>query len=294
MGLKEGSLESLIESGCSPKPEDVFHQMLQALDCLTSVDIIHRDVKPENILWMTGPNGQYHFQLGGFGLCNRGVSAYTRGVGTPIYMAPEVWEHGKQTTKADIWSLYVTMLWVLDVKGFRRACLDFKDFQEVRITVVEALKQESPFRIRRMANPNPTKRASAAEMLVECFDGVGLVTPRNQVSTLFDSPAIDRAADDTRTRAPALTSAAPPRRTRTAKKLPFQKDANTFAAATRYRLEKARHPLQLPRQVTESPVGRVIRLVDKVKSRMPGTFPGDDIKPIARKRRLSSGLTPFS
>ena len=294
MGLNEGNLELLIESGCSPRPEDVFHQMLQALDCLASADIIHRDVKPQNILWMTGPNGQYHFQLGDFGLCNRGASAYTRGVGTPIYMAPEVWEHGKQTTKADVWSLYVTMLWVLDVKGFRHGCLDFKDFHEVRTGVYEASKQESPSRIRRMANPDPTKRASAAEMLVECFNGVGLVTPRNQAQTSVDSPAIDGAADNTRTPAPVPTPAAPPTRTRTAKKLPLQKDANKSAAAARYRVEKARYPLNLPKQVKDSPMGQAIRLVDKKKSPMPGTFPSDDTEPVARKRRLSSELTTFS
>lgn len=40
--------------------------------------IVHRDVKPENILYMmTGPDSKYHFQLGGFGLRNRGVSANT-------------------------------------------------------------------------------------------------------------------------------------------------------------------------------------------------------------------------
>jgi hypothetical protein len=35
MGLKEGTLESLIESGsCLPIADSVFQQMLQALDCL--------------------------------------------------------------------------------------------------------------------------------------------------------------------------------------------------------------------------------------------------------------------
>ena len=223
MGLKEGNLESLIERGCSPNPEHVFHQMLQALDCLASADIIHRDVKPENILWMTGSNGQYQFQLGDFGLCNRGVSARTRGVGTPIYMAPEVWEHLKQTTKADIWSLYITMLWVLDVNGFRQACLRFTDFDDVRTIVIEASKQENLARIRSMADPNPITRASAAEMLLNCFNGAGLITPRN-----VPAPAPHPAVQTTRNK--------------TAEKLPFQKDTNIFAGATGYHIENLQHP----------------------------------------------------
>ncbi|KAL8939734.1 MAG: hypothetical protein Q9211_002604 [Gyalolechia sp. 1 TL-2023] len=62
MGLKEGTLESLIESGSGLSvAESVFHQMLQALDYLSLNDIVHRDVNPENILYITRPDGQYQF-----------------------------------------------------------------------------------------------------------------------------------------------------------------------------------------------------------------------------------------
>jgi len=43
--------------------------------------------------------------------------------------------------------------------------------------------------IREMAIFNPEKRASAAQMLVKCFNGEGLSTPRNQVPALNSSPA---------------------------------------------------------------------------------------------------------
>ena len=122
MGLKEGTLESLIESGDSD-PTSVadllFPQMLEALDCLAYNSIIHRDVKPENILYVSQPGGRYRFQLGDFGLCNRVVDAKTL-AGSHTYMAPEIFRTGGQTSMLDVWSLFVTMLWTLNVGGFRQ------------------------------------------------------------------------------------------------------------------------------------------------------------------------------
>jgi serine/threonine protein kinase len=104
MGLKEGTLESLVESGAdaSAVANSVFPQMLKALDRIAWESIVHRDVKPENILYISHPDGQYQFQLGDFGLCNRIIDAETQ-YGSPIYMAPEMFQEGAQTHKVDVW-----------------------------------------------------------------------------------------------------------------------------------------------------------------------------------------------
>jgi serine/threonine protein kinase len=194
MGLKEGTLESLIESGNGlAYPDSFFHQMLQALDCLALNSIIHRDVKPENILYVTRVDGQHQFQLGDFGLCNHAVSAKTS-LGTPLFMAPEVVEEKKQTHKIDVWSLFVTMLWTLDVGGFRQKCSQFKKYRECFAAVLLAASAEGRVSvIREMAIMDPKERASAAQMLVKCFNGEGLSTPRNQVPALQATPAIAAA-----------------------------------------------------------------------------------------------------
>jgi serine/threonine protein kinase len=73
MGLKEGTLESFVNSRgglLGPLAECVFPHMLRALDFLACNGIVHRDVKPANILYITMLGGQYQFQLGDFGLCN--------------------------------------------------------------------------------------------------------------------------------------------------------------------------------------------------------------------------------
>lgn len=138
MGLKEGNLKSLIESGrCPPVADAVFQQMLQALDCLAWKGIVHRDVKPENILYISQPDGKYQFQLGDFGLCNRVIDAATL-AGSPLFMAPEMFQEGGQTHKVDVWSLFVTMLWILNAGEFRQRSDQFKTGAEVQRAVLFA------------------------------------------------------------------------------------------------------------------------------------------------------------
>ncbi|CEJ62749.1 hypothetical protein PMG11_11240 [Penicillium brasilianum] len=195
MGLKEGNLRSLVNNGTVLSITDlahcVFHQMLQALDCLAVHEIVHRDVKPENILYTSLPGAQYHFQLGDFGLCNRTVSAVTS-VGTPLYMAPEVPEKGNQTHMVDVWSLFVTMAWTLDVEGFHLKSEKFVSIQEVHQAISSAaLKIEI---IQEMARVDPHQRASAAQMLLKCFDGNGLVTPGHRITPIDLAKAETKAS----------------------------------------------------------------------------------------------------
>ena len=241
MGLKEGTLQSLVESGAdaSAVANTVFPHMLKALDCIAFKGIIHRDVKPENILYISQPGGKYQFQLGDFGLCNRTVNATTF-AGSEIYMAPEMWRKGGQTSKLDVWSLFVTMLWTLDIGGFRQRWHQFKSVEEAQEAVLLAASEGDISKIQEMAIVNPEERASAAQMLVKCYKGEGLSTPRNQVPALTASlsPGIAAAG------APASPRTALTTRTAQTKPRGLQKNANIFAAAVQYRVEKARDPLQ--------------------------------------------------
>jgi serine/threonine protein kinase len=245
MGLKEGTLESLVKSGGglpTPIANSVFPQMLQALDCLAYNGIVHRDVKPENILYVSQPGGQYQFQLGDFGLCNRIVDAATF-AGSCMYMAPEMFRKGSQTSKLDVWSLFVTMLWTLDAEGFRQRSNQFESVEDVQEAVLHAASNvDTVSKIQEMAVVNPKERASAAQMLVKYYNGVGLSTPRNQVPALRSPPPAITAA-----RAPTL--AIPALTTRTTQNKPggFQKNGNVFATAAQYRVEKARDPPSAPR-----------------------------------------------
>ena len=81
---------------------------------------MHRDIKLDNILVKTKPgirpNGDplnrpisdFEFKLGDLGLATPAQSElhlHHTLCGTPLYMAPEVIENQKYTSKADVWSL---------------------------------------------------------------------------------------------------------------------------------------------------------------------------------------------
>ena len=96
--------------------------------------IFHRDLKPPNILI----RGDWRACLTDFGLAEFDqtlVMTKTKGVGTPVYQAPEVLT-GKYTTQADIWSLGVVMFEVMTRQ------LPYSGMSEVE--VMSCLKKGDP------------------------------------------------------------------------------------------------------------------------------------------------------
>ena len=170
--LKEGSVEDLISQDLFTRvPSSVdplLHQMLQALDYLAYNGMIHRVVKPENILYTSLPHGGYTFQLTDFGLCNVVSDAHTY-AGTPVYMAPEVLCNLriKQTPKVDVWSLFVTIIYAMNAGGYRDKPLH-TDEEKIK-AVLEAANDELLQPIRLMAMVNPDRRPQRQRCLMMFF-----------------------------------------------------------------------------------------------------------------------------
>ncbi|KAF1962523.1 calcium/calmodulin-dependent protein kinase [Byssothecium circinans] len=183
--LKEGNIEDIIKKDVFIRDRDsatsLLRHMLQALDYLAFNGIVHRDVKPANILYTSLPAGGYTFQLADFGLCNFIVDARTF-AGSPIFMAPELLYNpgSPQTSKVDVWSLFVTLAYAMNVAGFREKPLRTN---ELKIRAAHDAANDASFHsIQDMAFVDPERRASAAEMLDKIFNGEGRSTPRNQIS----------------------------------------------------------------------------------------------------------------
>lgn len=181
--------------------------------------IVHRDVKPENILYTLGPSDELLFKLGDFGLCNQSALAQST-AGTLLYMAPEVYS-GKQgqTPKADIWSLFIVLLWIYDFKGFRDAHLNHFTIQLQQQLVRDATAPGGRLeQLKEMARLNPEKRASAAQMMLKL--GLFAQHPRAILCThgkdprripqmpKDDPPPAPRGSDLAREKGPTVTKPA--------------------------------------------------------------------------------------
>uniref|UniRef100_A0A8R1DZM7 Protein kinase domain-containing protein n=1 Tax=Caenorhabditis japonica TaxID=281687 RepID=A0A8R1DZM7_CAEJA len=84
-------------------------QVASALAYLHDRNVVHRDVKPENLLLVD----KFSVKLCDFGLACHVLGPLYRICGTPTYCAPEVLQMTGYSTKCDIWSLGVVLFVML-------------------------------------------------------------------------------------------------------------------------------------------------------------------------------------
>ena len=87
---------------------------MQGLAYVHVEGIIHRDIKPQNIMLEYKKEGEYPIKIVDFGLSTIYGNPSQSLCGTPYFMAPEVWKFGTYSNKVDIWGCGILLYMLLN------------------------------------------------------------------------------------------------------------------------------------------------------------------------------------
>lgn len=162
----------------------MFRQILQGLAHIHSLNVVHRDLKPDNIFISVSPDGVNNVKIGDFGLASKGQiladksqntmldqgDMTTRSVGTSVYVAPEVRSGGigNYTSKVDMYSLGITFFEMCSppMLGMERS-LKLEELRKPHPALPSDFDSTSAqaFIILSLATHNPKERLSSAALL---------------------------------------------------------------------------------------------------------------------------------
>lgn len=175
-------LHRIIDNPMNPDkrlPEDIckfyFYQICLAIKHLHACDIIHRDIKPDNILMADGEN-ETLVKISDFGLSKHvALNSMKTVCGTQYYAAPEILGggHNSYDAKVDVWSLGVLLFTMIS------GSLPFSEAYGPPDVSTQILRSPLRFRqkiwrsvnpqisnlIKRMLTKDPSVRLSIAEVL---------------------------------------------------------------------------------------------------------------------------------
>ena len=177
--VDHGSLDDLIEQKKKLPEELVLEagiQVAKGLRAAHAKSLIHRDVKPANILFAD----EHTAKIGDFGLA--GVAAETgegHGEiwGTPYYVAPERLYNRPEDFRSDIYSLGATLFHALagraPIEGDTNSATALRDLKTRPLnlrTLAPEVSEETVNVLHRMIAPEPLKRFGSYDELVAALE----------------------------------------------------------------------------------------------------------------------------
>lgn len=159
-----GDLLDSIGKGMSESVvKNIARCMVQALCHVHNCNVIHRDVKPDNILFMRSEDVAtgLHCVLSDFGCAGTGICRGQCGSGA--YMAPEMYLGKRYNGSVDMWSLGVTLFTCLCAK-YPYAKIP-ESQRMAKVPTIEGVSDECVCFIEDLLQFNPYDRMSAPDAL---------------------------------------------------------------------------------------------------------------------------------
>lgn len=119
----------------------ITYQIVLGLSALSENNIVHRDMKPENIFI-----NKRVFKLGDFGFAREVTDKFTTQLGTCLYMGPEFYNNDELTSKVDVWALGCMFHQML----FNELCYDGRNQMDVQNKV-----KNTPYKLPKGAKLDP-------------------------------------------------------------------------------------------------------------------------------------------
>jgi hypothetical protein len=211
MELLEGETLDHVIRRASPMPEHTVwalaRQVASGLAHATQLGVIHRDIKPGNLMLVQPPMGiglpagTPLVKIMDFGLARLGgdsepatqLTASGALVGTPLFIAPEQFQSAELDCRADIYSLGITVYLMLCGRSPFRGTSTWDilaekqrgDLTDLR-TQVPNLTAESAALVAAMTATKPDERIGSYDALIARIDSIGTV---NRGSALGDAAA---------------------------------------------------------------------------------------------------------